>query len=215
MGAKTWMIVQAEQEVRGILAARPVLDETATAAFVASLFPGKTFELCGRGDWSDTSPRDGELVAGCYPGLRVAAHKDFARDRLSQTPAHLIAPRGATYAHAMHSVVDWCAYAIWRDGTLERALSVAPDNGVIENIGSPLPFEEPFWRGDHPAVEPDEKADDYPLPFHPLDLGEAALRALFGYQLEGFVDATLLEHASIPLLHFKPQKPRWQFWRAG
>lgn len=37
------------------------------------------------------------------------------------------------YLHAMHSVVDWFAFAVWGpDGKLRRALSVSPANGVIE-----------------------------------------------------------------------------------
>jgi hypothetical protein len=49
-----------------------------------------------------------------------------------------------------------------------------------------------------PAVEP----DGCPLPFHPLELGEEALREFFGFQLEGFVDETLLEPEDIGMLCF-------------
>jgi hypothetical protein len=34
---------------------------------------------------------------------------------------------------------------------------------------------------------------DYPFPFHPLELGEAALREFFGYRLEGIVDPGPIE----------------------
>jgi hypothetical protein len=33
--------------------------------------------------------------------------------------------------------------------------------------------------------DPDEQ-DEYPLPFHPLELAEDALRTLFGFNYEGF-----------------------------
>ena len=56
-------------------------------------------------------------------------------------------------------------------------------------------------------------ADAYPLPFRHLDLGEKALKEFFGYQLEGFADASLLEPEKIPLMRFKRRKrPFWKFW---
>ena len=55
----------------------------------------------------------------------------------------------------------------------------------MENIGSPLAFEGPYWAGEH-ALEPEDENDDpYPLPFHPLELAEEALRTLFGFNYEG------------------------------
>ncbi len=113
------------------------------------------------------------------------------------------------YLHAMHSVVDWFAYAQWTNGELVRSLSVSPDNGVIEEIGQRLPFEEPFWSGQQPATD---DAEGYPLPFHPLELGEAALKELFGYQLEGFIEPGLLEPESIPLIKYKRSSTWWKFW---
>ncbi len=106
----------------------------------------------------------------------------------------------------MHSVVDWFAYGVWQDGQLQRALSLNPDRGVIEDIGARLPFEQPFWDG------PRTEDEDYPLPFHPLDLGEAALVALFGYQLEGELILDLLDPAGVTLLHFERQRPWWKLW---
>jgi len=95
--------------------------------------------------------------------------------------------------HAMHSAVDWFAMAKWSSGTLLRSLSLAPDNGIIEDLGTRLPFEAPYWAGRHPAVDPEDEDDGpCPFPFHPLELGEGALRSLFGYQLEGYVDASPL-----------------------
>ena len=44
------------------------------------------------------------------------------------------------YLHAMHSVVDWFAFAVWHGQKVRRSLSLSPDSGVMEDIGSPLPF---------------------------------------------------------------------------
>ena len=62
------------------------------------------------------------------------------------------------------------------------------DSGIIENIGAPLPFQLPYWAGGRPAgIAPCPAAGEetYALPFHPLDLGGGALRALFGFIQEG------------------------------
>ena len=110
----------------------------------------------------------------------------------------------------MHSVVDWLAFAVWKYGNLERSLSLSPDSGILEDIGEKLAFENPFWNGEYPAVDPEE--DDYPFQFHPLELGEAALREFFGYVLEGVVDASLIEPENIPLMGFRRAKPWWKLW---
>ena len=58
-----------------------------------------------------------------------------------------------------------------------------------------------------------EEGKPYPFPFHPLDLGEAALAALFGYHLEGAIDPTLLEPETIALAQYKRSRSWWKFWR--
>jgi hypothetical protein len=69
------------------------------------------------------------------------------------------------YPHAVHSVVDFFAYATWEpDGTLRRWFSLSPDSGVISDVGTPLPFEEKYL----------------------------ALRALFGFTYEGPVEDDVL-----------------------
>ena len=59
-----------------------------------------------------------------------------------------------------------------------RALSLSPDNGITEDIGPPLEFEHLLWPGERPAAAAgaDEPTS---LPFHPLELAEAALCTLF------------------------------------
>ncbi|MFF5081543.1 DUF6928 family protein [Actinoplanes sp. NPDC000266] len=57
------------------------------------------------------------------------------------------------------------------------------------NIGEPYDFERPHWAGERP-VGSTLPGDPYPLPFHPLTLGEDALRALFGFILAPATDGT-------------------------
>jgi hypothetical protein len=111
--------------------------------------------------------------------------------------------------HAMHSVVDWTCFAVWEDGTLVRSLSLSPDGGIEENIGEPYDFELPYWAGAHP-VEPVPGWPDqgpYPLPFHPLELGEEALRALFGFVVEGYPDPDDVDASDVPMLGFRVTDP--------
>ncbi len=223
MGAKTWMLVYADEAPAAALRAMPALYREASLALAHRLFPGERLEPLPDGSLAQTNPPDDELLVGCFPGVAVVAAKEFAIDHPARLPASFLdVSIGRTiHLHAMHSVVDWLAFAVWRDGQLLRSLSLSPDTGVIEDLGDKLPFEAPYWAGLHPAVDPDdEDAADFPLVFHPLEMGEAALAAFFGYQLEGFVDPSLLAPEDIPLMRFKRlppgfaanTRPWWKFW---
>jgi hypothetical protein len=214
MGAKTWMLVLANSNARQALAAKPPLDQEATQKLASTLFPGEKLEQIGDGNLSYTCPPNDEVHIGCFPGVSVIAAKEFGIDYPSKLPQRFIdaAGNGIATLHAMHSVVDWFAYATWANGKLVRSLSLSPDSGIMEDIGQRLPFEEPFWSGNHPAVDDDE-TDAYPFPFHPLDLGEATLKDQFGYQLEGYIDASLLDPESVPLVRYKRYRSLWwKFW---
>jgi hypothetical protein len=215
MGAKTWMLVYADLSAREALKNRPLLDREATSRLARKLFPMEDLEPLGDGDLSYTCPPDSEIYIGCFPGVSVVAAKEFGIDYPSSLPWRFVAAGGSgtVSLHAMHSVVDWFAYAQWVNGNLVRSLSLSPESGIMEDIGERLPFEEPYWSGQHPAVEYDDVY--YPFPFHPLELGEAALAELFGYQLEGTVDDNLLEPETIPLIIYKrsSSEPWWKFWR--
>jgi hypothetical protein len=85
---------------------------------------------------------------GSIPLEAVVRAGDAALDRPSQRRRRFLdeAAGRTVYLHAMHSVADWFAYAIWAgDGTLRRAPSLSPNSGIIENTGTPVDFETPFW----------------------------------------------------------------------
>jgi hypothetical protein len=176
------------------------------------LFPNDKLEPIGEGDLSYTCPPDDELHIGCFADVCILAAKEFGKDYPSKLSSPFISAGGSrtVYLHAMHSVVDWFAFAKWTNGKLVRSLSLSPDRDIMEDIGQRLPFEEPFWSGQNPVTVDGE--DEYPLPFHPLELGEAALKEFFGYQLEGFIDPSLLEPESIPLVKYKRRRSRWKLW---
>jgi hypothetical protein len=214
MGAKTWMLVYSNANASEILKSKPVLDRSATDVLAKRLFPSEKLAPLEDGSLSYTCPPDDELVVGCFPGLSIIAAKEFGIDYPSKLPTPFLdsALGHTVYLHAMHSVVDWFAYAVWKNGTLERSLSLSPDSGVLEDIGTKLPFEEPYWAGQHPAIDPEEDESDYPFVFHPLDMGEAALGQLLGYQLEGFIDPSHLEPQEITLMRYKRSKSWWKRW---
>src|SRR5262245_39452411 len=143
MGAKTWMLAYVNGSVSEILKSDPPLDREAAAALARKLFPSEKLEPLNDGDLLDTCPPDDELVVGCFPGLSILAARELGIDNPSKLdPKFLRAAAGRTvYLHAMHSVVDWFAYAIWIDEQLKRSLSLSPDSGVIEDIGPRLAFE--------------------------------------------------------------------------
>lgn len=215
MGAKTWMLVYSHGDAREALSRRPTLDRDATAKFVQSLFPGETLKLMGDGDLCYTNPPDNEIYAGCFPGVSVVAAAEFGIDYPSRLPAHFIAAGGGgtVTLHAMHSVVDWFAFARWEGGRLVRSLSLSPNSGILEDIGEKLPFEEPYWAGKHADIGDEDEKFEGPNPFHPLELAEAALEALFGYKIEGPAVKTTVDPEAIPLIHFKRSRAWWKFWK--
>lgn len=205
MGAKTWMLVYSDGRARELLSAKPALDRRASAAFAQQLFPSEKLTPLEDGSLAWTNPADDEIVIGCFDGVRVLAAIEFGIDYPSRLLPRFVQAGGGgtTHLHAMHSVVDWFAFGVWQAGRLQRSLSLSPDSGVLEDIGARMAFEVPFWAGEHPAIDPEEEDGDYPFPFHPLELGEAALGEFFGYQLEGFIDEDMFEPDAVALMRYK------------
>ncbi len=216
MGAKTWMLVTSSGSATETLSKRPNLDRDAAIAYAQSLFPNETLSQIEDGDLYYTNPPDNQLFVGSYGDVKVIAASEFGIDYPSKLPEKFVPKMGCATLHAMHSLVDWFAFAHWDNGKLRRALSLSPDSGVMEDIGERLTFEKPYWDGEFPAVD-DEEDDDYPFPFHPLELGEAALLNFFGYQIEGYADQNLIEPEDFPLIQFNRAanphaKPWWKIW---
>jgi hypothetical protein len=203
VGAKTWMLVYADVDACEALKAKPALDREATLALANNLFPNETLTPADDGSLEYTCPPDNELHAGAFAGVSILAAKEFGIDYPSKLHRRFLTAGSyrKIYLHAMHSAVEWFAFGQWEDGELLRSLSLSPDSGILEDTGQRPPFEEPYWSGRHPAVK--DEGDEYPYPFHPLELGEAALKEFFGYQLEGYIDPALLKPESIPLIRYK------------
>lgn len=209
MGAKCWMLVYADDDCAEALAQASALDVPGTFELVRLVFPHEKLQEAGETNLYDTAPSRRAVHAGRYPGVAVVATWGFGRDRPSRLPARFLRawPSRNVYLVAMHSTVDWFAFAHWSQGTLVRSLSLAPDNGVIEDLGDRLPFEWAFWEGRHP-VQPGDGAP-YPLPFHPLDLAEVAMLSVLGFAMEGPGEANRFRPEAVRLLKLK--RPWWRF----
>jgi hypothetical protein len=215
MGAKTWMIVYSDDQPSNKFKRYPKPDLEKTISLLNRLFPNEKLEKTDDGDLSFTCPPNDMIYAGHFDGISVVAAKEFGIDNPSEIDRRFISesPFKKAYINAMHSVVDWFAFAKWEDGELTRSLSLSPDSGIIEDFGEKFEFELPYWRGVHPVIDPSEEDDEeYPFKFHPLELGEEFLKALFGYQLEGFESSELIEPEKIRLFGFKRPKPWWKLW---
>jgi hypothetical protein len=217
MGAKTGLLAWTTGSVGDALRDRPAGKTSGerAQALLRRLHPGWRIEP-EDDEYANLSeaayPPEDVAYAACFPGLDIVCDRNVMIDHPSQLPAHcLAAADGRTVIlHAMHSVVDWLAFAIWKDGVLLRSLSLSPDDGVMEDIGERLPFEAPYWAGEHP-LDPDPDWPDqapYPLPFHPLDLGEEALRALFGFIIEGFPEPGDIDAFDVPVHRFRLTDPK-------
>lgn len=212
MGAKTGVLAYAEGDVRTALRQAGRADLDATTDLIGRLRPDWPLEVVDGSSLGDgIYPPEGIAYAAAFPGIGIVCDRRLMVDYPSQLPEHLVeAGRGRTMLlHAMHSVVDWLAFAVWQDGHLIRSLSLSPDSGIVEDIGDHLPFEAAYWAGKRP-VEPEPGWDDeepYALPFHPLELGEDALRALFGFVLEGSPDPDDLDPYGVQLHGYRLADP--------
>ncbi|CAL9345941.1 DUF6928 family protein [Streptomyces griseomycini] len=193
MGAKTAVLAYADAEIAHVLQDAPTSEIGRAAALVARVRPRHRIDTDTEEAWELADalyPPEGTVCALSASGLDLVCDRVVMLDRPSQLPEHLVAAgRGRRlYLHAMHSVVDWLAFAVWDNGTLVRSLSLSPDSGIIEDIGERFPFEQPYWEGRHPVepLPPFEDDEPYPLPFHPLALGERAMLEFFGFCVEGF-----------------------------
>ncbi|GAA1421963.1 DUF6928 family protein [Catellatospora coxensis] len=210
MGAKTALLAFADGDVRAALRGAAPAGQAEAERAVRRIHPGHQVEFDDETTLDATYPADDVTNVTVLAGAEIFCDRRLVLDRPSELPEHVLALGAGRriVMHGMHSVVDWLCFAVWEDGRLVRSLSLSPDSGIMENIGEPYAFELPYWAGEHP-VEPWPGEDDepYPLPFHPLELGEEALRELFGFVLEGYPEPDDLDVESVPMFGFQVTDP--------
>jgi hypothetical protein len=208
VGAKSALMIYADGSPAELLDSAPPPDEGKTAALVAATRSGPAVAAGPGGTLGDDLyPAEGIVYAGSFPGIDVLCDRDVMTGRPSQLPGRLLAPGAGrrVILHAMHSASDWLGYAVWQDGALLRSLSLSPDGGITEDIGARLPFEASFWAGEHPVAGSRQfpGRPPYPLPFHPLELGDAALLALVGFAVEGRPADDLIDPRAVRLIGYQ------------
>ncbi|HEX8631155.1 MAG TPA: hypothetical protein VF755_23600 [Catenuloplanes sp.] len=179
-------------------------------AVVRRLSPGyEVTPIPGGTLFEDCCPPDDVAFATVLPGAVVLCDWRLVAENPSRLPDHVLAEAAGrrVLLHSMHSVVDALTFAVWEDGQLVRSLSLSPDTGIVENLGEPYPFERAYWAGEHPVTSVLPGQGPYPLPFHPLDLGEEALRALFGFIIEGRPRPDDVDARTVPLFGFRVADP--------
>jgi hypothetical protein len=215
LGAKSALLAFAEGDIRPALLSATRSGRDDVEALVRQIFPGYDVAPADDGNlWEDLNPPDDVTYAMATGGVDLFCDWRLVRDRPSELPTHLLeyAAGRRVVMHGMHSVVDWLCFAVWEDGRLIRSLSLSPDGGIQENIGEPFEFELPYWAGEH-RVEPTPgwpNQGPYPFPFHPLDMGEEALRFLFGFVVEGYPSPDDIDSSEIHLHGFGVTDPSGQ-----
>lgn len=192
MAEKTAIVAYGESDVVHVLRAAPVLDRRATAELVRKAFPDNQIgEVGGALLFDCLDPPADIAYVGCFRGLDLICSWQLVGQRPSEAARRCLAPARLpnVYLHAMDSSTDWCAFAQWTDGGLVRSLSLAPDDGVAENLGDLLPFEAPFWAGD--------------IDLDAMALGEEALHAFFGFRLAGMATVDDVDPEVIPLVGYR------------
>ncbi len=211
MGAKTALLAFTDGDLRPALLGATRSTPAEAEALVREVLPRYEVRWVGDTTLDATYPPDDVTYAAVLPGAELLCDRRLVLDRPSELPAHLLQAGAGRriLMHGMHSVVDWLCFAVWENGKLVRSLSLSPGDGIMENIGEPLDFERSYWNGEHP-VEPVPgwpNEDPYPLPFHPLELGEEALRALFGFIIEGLPEPDDIDADAVHLHEFRVTDP--------
>lgn len=137
MGLKTSLLIVSDAAPGDVLKNLPQPDMEATKRLVAALFPNTQWKHTGKTSLLDTYPPKNIVNAGVFPRVSIIISDVFGGDypsKLSQSFLRAFPEKQITL-HTMHSVVDWFAFAVWKEGKLQRALSLAPDNGILEDIG--------------------------------------------------------------------------------
>ncbi|GAA2749945.1 DUF6928 family protein [Kitasatospora cinereorecta] len=213
MGFKTAVLAYADGDVATCLRLARTAEAGRTIAMMKRLTPGRTVEPTSPARlWQGMCPPFGHSHAASFPHADIVCDQQLTSPRPSELPVRLVAASAGRrlVLHAMNSVVDWSAFAVWEDGRLVRSLSLSPDDGFIEDIGEPLPFEARYWAADRRAATvswPDRAEDTDALPFHALRLGVDALRALCGLALDGPPEPADVDGAAIGLHGFLVRGP--------
>jgi len=177
---------------------RPVDRDLADVARI--LFPRTPYIHVGRAPLDECAfPERGCFTLGAFEGGLILGTRDAYLFNPTKLHQRYLKPALASTVSLVtqRSTYDMFAFARWENGQLRRSLSVNPVGQIWESVGEPEPFEAPFWSGRYPAPS------GYALPFHPLEMGDAALRSLLRLHVEGPPEPELIDIATVIVDRFE------------
>ncbi|MHC0430943.1 DUF6928 family protein [Streptomyces sp. O3] len=201
MGSKAAVVIFTDVDPRGVFQGGAGADRVKSRFLAEKAVKASVQELAPLPLDLAVWPGAGIVCAAHFSDFQVICSRELAREHpsaLTEWISRMADGRNA-YGVFMHSAEDWAALGVWSSEGLVRALSVKPGVGVIEDVGERLPFEIPFWGGDRPVCHD----VNYALPFHPIDLGNEALREFFGFILEGREDEFCVDPEEIEVPAFR------------
>lgn len=189
MGFKTNLIALSTDVPRLAITAGDEGGRSAAEAVVAEIFPGRALTFSGTSNVYEASyPGDDSVGVSTFGDVVVLGGNWVVEKGHDEVVA---AARGRTvWEVSIHSVVDLCHIEVRApDGRIVRKLDrytdMEPGDVDAGTRGDPLPFEAPYWAGEHPVSDDEEEDAGYgpgdSTPFHPLDMGEAAMGWIFGF----------------------------------
>jgi hypothetical protein len=121
------------------------------AAELARRIGSRSFRYVGAATFEEGfySPNGNELYVGAYDGAAIVGTERVFTECLTKTVSPLVKtldawlPGGRILAMALQSVTGFFGYAFYDNGKLLRLLAGSPDDGVIIDMGEPLPEEFP------------------------------------------------------------------------
>lgn len=194
MGMKCNFIVASRGDAAARLRDLPPLDVAASDALATQILGKRAWGRRRRshriGDLGhDVYSRDGEIAVAVYGDLIIAAFDDAAGwigEAIDDWGWDLIDTHDVD-AFLLHSVVGLGGFARWRDGSLVRTFSGSADDGLIDEDGDRLPFEN-----DH--VGEDDTFES---------ITELAIRDRLGFCYEGACLPDDLDPATVPLVVYR------------
>ena len=189
MGFKTLLLGIGPELPREARRRHPEGGPEAAALAARRWFPGQISGALGTADMAHGGyplADEPEVWVSTHGPTVVFGGEDMLRDR-DRLTAEATGAGLSVWQLVVHSVVGHSEFSVHGPEGVDREVKVDDESTVTAmeamSFGSPLPFERPYWAGEHPLGPPE--AGPYPLPFHPLQLGEAALAWMFGVSGEG------------------------------
>lgn len=217
MGWKASFVV-ASQDAHPRLAEGPAHSPELADRFVATL--AQKFQPVGPSTFETGGfPYEGNLHVGAYEGSLIVGDLSILPDYVGKTTPAIIErvnaflPGAKTLALGLHSVVNYYNYALFDGLRLVRARGGSADEGVVDDVGDPLPEEAPLLNravlNSDGEVMWNETFDGVVEEFDHSAMGEEFVfevaRRFFGERLDAF------DHDILKMSEYRRER-RWP-WR--